>query len=237
MPNSKAHCSVDYHEFNGSDLDIKAHLVAEGIYTNNPPFTVPPVTQLAYDALVAAHHEKYEAYKNGGKAQKGAYLTARTSLITAMDTLGDYVDKLPGVDEDMILLAGFTPTKTGNSKAVAPPVPTGIELTFGVTGEVFAECAAIAGDIFYGCMMIASKPLPDGFAISNGGQIIIPNDEAASVASAMVSNGIAAIGDLNKKRKKHFTGLTKGVEYYFYFFAVNSAGVSQLSAVQHITCG
>ena len=45
MPNSKAHCSVDYHEFNGSDLDIKAHLVAEGIYTNNPPFTVPPVTQ------------------------------------------------------------------------------------------------------------------------------------------------------------------------------------------------
>ena len=126
MSNSKPHCSVDYHNFNGDKLDTKAHLVSEGIYSNDPPFTAPPFTQVDFDALVADHHDKWEAYKNGGKAQKGPYNTARTALINAMDKTGDFVDERPGVDDDMILLSGFTPTKTGGTKTLPPNPPTGI---------------------------------------------------------------------------------------------------------------
>ena len=37
--------------------------------------------------------------------------------------------------------------------------------------------------------------------------------------------------DLNNERKKKFTGLTKGTDYFFYFYVVNSGGVSPLSVV------
>ena len=63
---------------------------------------------------------KYTAYKNGGKAQKGAYTTARTVLIAALDQNAEYIDGLAGLNTDMILLSGYTPTKTGDSKATTP---------------------------------------------------------------------------------------------------------------------
>ena len=236
MGNNKPHCSVDYHNFNGADLDTKAHLVSEGIYSNDPPFTGPPFTQIAFNALVTDHHDKYEAYKNGGAAQKGAYTTARTALITAMDTTGEFVDKLPGVDNDMILLSGFTPTKTGQTKTLPPDPPTGITLTLGVTGEMFSICDAQPGEVFFGSIL-AANPLPDGFAISNAGQVIIPADKPDPNPDAKAEGSIMFILDLNKQRKKHYTGLTKGVDYYNYYFAVNSAGVSQLSGPVVLMCG
>ncbi len=237
MANSKSHCSVDYHNFNGDKLDIKAHLVAEGIYSNNPPFAAPPLTQAAYNALVEAHHDKYEAYKNGGKAQKGPYNTARTALIKAMDDTGDYVDLLPGVDDDMILLAGFTPTKTGATKTVVPNPATGVKLTLGVTTEMFSDCDAQPGDNYYGSIMVAGQPLPEDFTISNAGQVITTASKPDPDPEAKAEEKIVFILDLTKKRQKHYTGLTKGVEYYCYYYVVNTAGVSQLSAPVILMCG
>ena len=241
MSSSKPHCGLFYHEFNGADLDTFAHLVAEGIYTNNPPFTAPPLTQLAFNALVDAFHEKYEAYKNGGKAQKGAYTIARTNLIKALDDTADYVDALPAVDDGMIQLAGYTPTKTGDTSAVPPPTPTDVKLSHGASGEIKAECGAITGSITYGCLIIAEKPLPDGFAITNAGQIIIsenkPTPPIPPIPPQQNDEGSLIILDLTKSRKKRFTGLVKGTEYFFYFYAINSAGVSQLSEMKSMVCG
>ena len=237
MANTKLHCSVDYHRFNGANLDTKAHLVSTGIYGNAPIFASPPLIKTAFEALVADHHDKYEAYKNGGKAQKGPYAISRTALIKAMDDTGDFVDALPGVDNDMILLAGYTPTKTGETQTVPPPVPTGVLLSLGVTGEMFGECGSITGDVFYGCILIAGQPLPEGFAINNAGQVIIMNNNGGGAGAPGKPSGVMLVLDLNKTRKKHFTGLTKGVEYYVYFFAVNNAGVSQLSQVVVLMCG
>src|SRR5688572_6126075 len=121
---TQLHCSVDYHEFNGADLETKGHAVSTGIYDHNPPFVAPPFTKAAFDAKVEAVHNTYEAYKNNlGPVTKGNYLIARANLIADMDTLGQFVDALPGVNEGMILLAGFTPTKTGETSAVIPDVP------------------------------------------------------------------------------------------------------------------
>ena len=237
MPNPKPHCSVDYHYFNGSDLDLKAHLIEDGLYKNDPPFTLPPVKAEDYKVLVEDHHTKYEAYKNGGKAQKGPYQTSRTALITAMDALGNYVDHLPEVDNDMILLAGFTPTQTGGSKTVAPPPPSGITLTLGISGEMFSICDALPGETFYGGILVAGKPLPENFAISKAGQVIIPATKPEGNAEAKAESSVALILDLTKQRKKHYTGLTKGVDYYAYYFAINSAGVSQISGPVILMCG
>ncbi len=238
MADPKPHCSVDYHKFNGNDLDTKAHLVSEGIYTNNPPFTAPPMPQVDFEVLVTNHHDKYEDYKNGGKAQKGPYQTARTALITAMDTTGDYVDTLPGVDDDMILLAGFTPTKTGESSAVTPGVPDGIELTHGAaSGELFAECAAQTGVSYYGCILVAAQTLPGNVTLTASGQIIATGNPVPPPAMAAAAEQVQiVILDVTKGRKKHFTGLVKGVEYFIYFYAGNTAGVSQLSEVKSILC-
>lgn len=238
MTTFKPHCSVDYHNFNGTDLDLKAKLVAEGIYTNDPPFTSPPYTQTAFNLLVTDHHDKYDAYKNGGQGQKGAYSTARTSLITAMDKTGDYVDERPGVDNDMILLAGFTPTKTGETKSVIPPPPGGITLSLGITGEMFSICDAITGETFYGSILVAGKPLPENFSINNAGQVIIMGDKTEPTTTVTeVKEGVTFILDLTKQRRKHYRGLTKGVDYYCYYFAVNSAGVSPLSGPVVLMCG
>jgi len=240
MSNSKPHCSVDYHNFNGDKMDTKAHLVAEGIYGNDPPFTAPPFTELAFTALIADHHTKWEAYKNGGQAQKGPYLTSRTALVNAMDKTGDFVDERPGVDDDMILLAGFTPTKTGGTKTLPPNPPTGIQLSLGISGEMFSDCDTVTGDAFYGSVLVAGKPLPDGFTINNAGQVIVlhtPEPNPNPNPNPTPETGVALIADLNKQRKKHYTGLTKGVEYYCYYYAINSGGVSQLSGPVILMCG
>ena len=50
-------------------------------------------------------------------------MTQLQNLMVALDNVAAYVDELPAVDEAMITLAGFTPTKTGDSKAVIPGNP------------------------------------------------------------------------------------------------------------------
>ena len=81
--------------------------------------------------------------------------------------------------------------------------------------------AAVPGAAAYGCLLCL-KPLSSATTIDAGGQLIIG---ASDFVSKM---------DVNKSRKKVFTGLTAGVIYYLYFYALNSAGVSTLSKVESI---
>jgi len=236
MPNFKPHCSVAYHDFNGYDLETFAHSVSTGIYGHAGSFASPPVVQATLDAAIVTLHNTYEAYKNGGKAQKGDYLTARTTLMGYLDTTGNYVDELPGVNDDLIILAGFTPTKTGESQPVVPVTPTGITITRGASGEITTDCKPSPGATYYGAI-VSARPIPAGFGINGNGQVVVLNKNNPEPLMANSSEGgIAVIYDLNKSRKKHFTGLTIGQEYYVYYYAANSAGVSQLSDPVVFTC-
>lgn len=40
------HVSLSYHELSNDDLKTFAKGIVTGIYANNPPFTVQPVTKL-----------------------------------------------------------------------------------------------------------------------------------------------------------------------------------------------
>ncbi len=232
-----SHCSLSYHESGPNELETFAHSISTGIYGNSGTFASPPVaTKTAFDAVVETYHEKYEAYKNGGKDQKGAYSTARTALIAQLDTTAVYVDELPGVNDDMIQLAGYVPTKKGESQAVTPAVPSVIKITRGVTTQLLPECAAVAGATFYGCICVAGQPLPAGLTMNANGQLVVAPDNSNPNPPAP-PKGVVLIIDVNKARKKKFIDLTKGVDYYFYFYAGNSAGVSALSEVQVLMCG
>lgn len=215
--NTQPHCSLSYHKFYGSDLETFAHAVGTGIFTHSTPFATPPLTQGAYTTLVETYHDSTEAYKNGGKNQKGDYLTAKTNLMAGIDSLAEYVDELPGVNEDMITLAGFTPTKTGESQAVVPAAPVIDGIEQGVRGELIPNCQTVAGADYYGCV-VSEVPLEESiFSLTDGIALI----------TGQSSNPVRIV--ITKGRKKNVVNLTPRVEYWFYYFAGNSAGVSQLS--------
>ena len=238
MSNQTPHCSLNYHHFKFPEIETFAHGVSTGIYSHKPPFDSPPLSKADFDNLVDAYHKTYEAYKNGGKSQKGDFLIAKTNLFAALDTTANYVDNIANVDADMITLAGYTPTKTGDTKAVTPAVPTGVVITRGVTSELLAECGAVHGATFCGCIMVAGGPLPSGVAMNGAGQLIAVNQKDNSNLNPNANqNAIVVAIDLTKSRKKQFNGLVKGVEYFFYFYAGNTAGISQLSEVQSLMCG
>jgi hypothetical protein len=226
MANPKPHCSVDYHAFGPVDFENKGHLIGTGIYGNAGTFTAPPYTQTIYDAAIENVHLKYEAYRNGGAEQKGPYLIARAEATTIMDKTGEYVDGLPGVDMAMIILAGFTPTKTGETDAVVPDAPVIEKVDRETTTWLKPQCHTVHGATFYGCFVL-EQPLGPDITFYNGQISITPG------ASPIPSNIRLVI---TKGRFKEVPGLTKGRDYWIYFYAGNAAGISTLSEPVQVMC-
>ena len=222
------HCSLSYHQFNPTDLENFGHHVSTGIYTSTPPFSSPPYTQVVFDGFVSAFHDTYIAYKNGGADQKGAYMTAHTNLMEALDATAHYVDELPGVNEDMITRAGYTPTKTGDTKAVVPATPEVEKIDRPAKGTLEPSCKAVHGAEYYGCIIL-EHPWGDGMGFMAGQiGIEIPTPIPSLPAIRII---------VTKGRKKTAAMLTSGKEYGVYFYAGNSAGVSALSGGVSIICG
>ena len=228
MTTFKSHCSVDYHEFAGPDLETQGHKVSSGIYGHPVPFASPPFTQTVFDGLVEDVHLTYEAYHNGGVEQKGAYMTARTALIGALDTTGHFVDALPGVNDDMIVLAGFTPTKTGRTDAVVCEAPVITHVDKETTTWLKPLCNAVPGAIFYGCLILEA-PLGENIVFYNGQIIISPVTGPIPVPS-----NVRLV--VTKGRLKEIPQLEKGKDYWIYMYAGNSAGISPLSAGVQVMC-
>lgn len=236
------HCSLDYHQFGVLKLETFADGVRKGIYDNDPPFTAPPLTAIQFDALIEAYHHKYDDYKNGGKLQKPFFTAAKAALMKGLDDTAAFVDTRPGVNDDMIRMGGYNPTKTVDSEAQIPAQPAGAIITRGGAGEMFAEVPKIDGAEYYGCIVLAG-PLPGDVVLNASGQFVAthqnnpdpnpnPNPDPEPVPGTVV-----AVVDVNKSRKKRFIGLKTGVVYYFYFYAANATGVSLLSEVRNLSCG
>jgi hypothetical protein len=228
------HCSVDYHEFGFAKLLNFAGGVKLKIYTNDPPFTSPPLTEAQLNTLMENFHTAYTTYKNQGKLFKAEYLAARAALIKGLDDIGDFIEGLTGVDAEMISLGGYTPTKTTDTEATTPGQTAIPELKHGGAGEIFAEVPAVDGAEDYGCLVFAGQPMPSNFTFLNG-QIIVRPDTTPPFPGPTPPPGPmdpVFIHDVSKSRRKHFQGLKPGTIYYFYFYAANSAGVSILSAVR-----
>ncbi len=222
MPTYKPHCSLNYHLFNGAELETFAHGVATGIYDHAATFPSPPIIKVDFETTVEDFHNKYEAYKTGGKSQKGDYLVSRSILMKALDDTAVYVDNLKGVDEDTIVLAGYKPTKVGDSKAVVPDAPGVKSIEPGPKGTLIATCNTVDGASYCGCL-VTDKPITDGIYMVDG--TFSPDGFDGKYRLI-----------LTKGRKKTVNMLDSKTEYWFYFFAGNSAGVSQFGAGMSMVC-
>ncbi len=215
------HCSLVYHDLKIETVPTFANGVSQGVYQNSTIFTTTPFKEDDFNKLITDEEASYAAYKQGGKAQKANFNIARSALFAALDSMANYVDSVANGDENIIMLSGFVPTTgTGGiaAKIAQATAPQKVVVSNGISsGEIDAECESFHTGHHYGCIVSEGQKL-NGVTLNPQGQLII---EAAT------TNRI--FHDVNDSRKKRFTGLTKGVDYYFYFYVVSSGGVSPLS--------
>lgn len=229
---SKIRCSLSYHQAKVGDITTIAGKVREGVFTNTTPFPSPPMTQVAFQALITDFQDKRDIYKAGGSAAKGPYEYALSALMAGMDQMAEYVDDQADGDPNMILLGGFVPTKGSRSDTPAPVQATGVRVKAGETGQLLAECDKQDVATGYGAILTVGEPLPPEINIDEKGQLYMSGDAPTPAASSSPLSTILLAGgiiDFNPNRKKVFTGLTRGVTYYIVFFAINNQGVGKFS--------
>jgi hypothetical protein len=219
----KSHCTLEYHHFGTTKLDTFASGVANGIYTNPTSFPAPIIAQPAFGGLRTAFSTAAAEYATYGATKKTALINAQKALIDGLDLQADYVNTVANGDESLIILAGFVPSIT----VPQSNIPVEVINSFSVKrtnniGEIIVEIPAITGhgSINYICVCVEANPLTTP---------LITNGQLKTEAA----DGLVRI-DVNKSRKKIFTGLTPGVIYYFYVTASNTAGVGPLSALRSL---
>jgi len=191
----------------------------------------------AFDALLADFNTKYDNYKNR-IGSKGDYLLAKAALMDALNTLADYVNGVALGNPDIIILAGYEPTKGSASDVPAPLQAQGVTITRGTPGTLTTDCTPVAYADSYGVILVADNPLPDNVTMNGLGQMqvvdeggIIPPPAIADPAAGAAIPQIKVLVDLNKNRRKTFINLQIGTTYYVYYWSMNAGGVSPLSEV------
>lgn len=235
---AKSRSSFAYHRLKLDLIDVFAIGVRDGIFNNPVTFSTPPVNQTAFQALIDAYVNTRGAYKMGGLAQKPAFEQAKNNLMKGLDSTADYVNGVANGNELIIILAGYTPTKTTQSNAPAPQQPTGVSLVRANTGELLSECDNQPVADTHLAFLTPNAPIPANISISGTGQLVVtsamqgPQGVQGSNAPAQVD----FIIDLNKNRKKKFMGLTPGTTYFVTYVAINAQGVSSFSAPASCMC-
>lgn len=231
-------CSLAFHKLPNDEVKTFADGVVTGFYGNNPPFTVQPLTQLIFQALIDDYEDKLSDYDNGGDDQKGPFLLSKEALIDALDSIVTEVDKVADGNAVTIILAGFEPTKE-RGETVKPGQGT-VTVKRGIAGELIATCAQVDGAKHYGCIMTEAAPLPDWVIIDGNGRIVVermpdpmPGPMPGPTPDPSPAN---AQLDFTDQRVKHFLNLKHDVTYYFYFYAVNAKGVGPLSEAVSMVC-
>jgi hypothetical protein len=242
-----------YTKSKAGKLYIPAQAVVDGLSLHSALFPSPPVDPATFTALITAYSNTYSTYKAGGMAQKPAYQQAMAALLNAMDATATYVDGIANGDPNIIMFAGFVPTKGTASNTPLPTLATGLQAWRGATGELFFECDKQDFADTYGAILTEGAPLPPEINITASGQIIIsdtkptppppppggelPPPPAMSSYAAIASSPVRMAGfDLNKARRKRFLALRPGSNYFCTFYIVNASGVSQLCPPVSIQC-
>ena len=215
-----SHCSAGYHEESASDLAVSASNVQVATETNSTLFPASPVTKAEWLVLIAALVTFYGNYKKGGINAKPDYITSRGNVMAAMDKTAFYVESIALGDSKIIIKGGYIPTSiTALQKTDVEIAPEKVVVKSGTsTGISTAYCETFGPDHNYGCVVSEGQPLAANVFINPEGQLIIPLGQTNTI-----------IHDINKQREKKFSGLKKGVDYYYYFYVVNTIGASPLS--------
>jgi len=222
----------NFHRMSGTALSKFGTGVNEGVANNPTEFDpaktpAPPLTHTLMLGYITTYEAAYDAYDKGGTAQKPAYDTATEILMASVDKFADYVDVVAGGDPKIIIKGGFTPVHAQPAEhSVTPGQAKEVTVVNNdVSGVLESECESFGIGHHYVCFAVEGAPFPTGMQTDANGMFIIP----ATFTNRVLIN-------LTNGRKKTFTGLTKGIEYYFYYVVINSAGVSPLSVVVSKMC-
>ncbi len=226
-------CGTEYRRLSGLHLPAFGTAVMNGIFDHPAVFdpaslTLPiPSTKVEFLALINAAQSSYSIYDKGGSAQKLEFNKDTTNLIALVDKYAIYVNTVAKGNATIIVTAGFTAIHSvPATKSVVPGQPLNVTIANGlISGTLEAECETFGAYHHYGCIACEGHTFPEGLQISDSGKLILP----ANITFRIFQ-------DFTQGRKKVFTGLTKGVEYYFYYFVINAAGVGALSLVVSKMC-
>ncbi len=227
-----AECGLEFHRFSGVSLPTFGTKVMDGIWGHPlvfDPLKSPalPCTKAHFLEIINATQSSYSIYDMGGKAQKPDFEAAFNALISLLNDHAVYVNAVAKGDFNIILVSGFTPVHgVPPTKSVVPGQATSITVTNGsISGILDVECESFGANHHYGCIVCEGHTLPEGLQIINETSLTIP----ANLPFKVIHN-------FDHSRKKVFSGLTKGLEYYFYFYVFNNAGVGPLSVVVSKMC-
>ena len=225
-------CERNYHRMTGKALSTFGTGVNEGVDKNPTEFDpakipAPPLTHTLMLNYINRFEAAYDAFDKGGIAQKPEYITATEILMASVDKFADYVDVVAGGDPKIIIKGGFNPIHTQPPvQAVTPGQAKEVTVVNNdVSGVLDPECEIFGPYHHYICFAVEGAPFPTGMQTDASGMFIIP----ATFTSKVIIN-------MTNGRKKTFTGLTKGIEYYFYYIVINAGGVGPLSVVVSKMC-
>jgi hypothetical protein len=209
-------CLVSYRIWGAPLLDTFSGKIVNGLYANPLTFASPPVSAAEFAAVFSALVTCYSNFKMYGKTEKFNYEVAHAALIEKLDELSTYVDEVAAGNASKITLSGFVPSSERPEKATEID-KIEVFTVKQTNGKITVETPAITnkGAVNYNCVCVAGSPLRNPVLVN--GQIILSADDPQIHQ------------DFNKSRIKTFPNLIIGVQYFFYVFAANSAGVSPLS--------
>jgi hypothetical protein len=220
---NKSHCTVGYRHFGTSQLILFAEAIENGIYGNPISFPAPILSQPAFGLLKTKFITAKTDYDTFGAVKRTDLTTAQTALVDGIDLQVDYVNQVANGDESLIILAGFVPSSTVSQNNIPiTAINTFTAKRTEVMGEIAVEIPTINGHgtVDYVCVCAEANPLT--LPAFTNGQIV--------TTTADIKIRI----DVNKSRKKKFTGLTPGVMYHFYVTAVNTVSVAPISGVRSV---
>ena len=216
-------CGLGFHDYKGSTFNEFSEGVQTGI--NDHPDKFPPadapVSNLVLVALIATMLSDFSKYKKGGQEQKQTYLTSKGFVMEAIDKLIPWINKIANGDTKLIILAGYEPTydPAAQKQSINNDAPQDVVVETGKsTGLMSGHCESYGVGHFYGCIVTVGQPLTETVSIDLNGQLHLP----ANLAYAIIH-------DFSHNRIKYFSGMTRGVDYYFYWYVVGVNGVTPLS--------
>jgi hypothetical protein len=211
-------CKLEFRHYANSKLDTFSGEVKNGIYTNLAVFVTPIVSEAEFTQTLTEYSTAAAEYSLWGITKRTVFENQRQKLIGCLDTLAKYVDTVAQGDVSVIALSGFLPS---SSTAMQAPVLDKLQYFLlkrtEVAGEIIVDILPVPnkGAVSYGCFCVEGAPLNHSVFVN--GQL------------KWTTEGPAILQDVNKSRRKVFTGLTPGVVYYFYVYATNPTSVSPLS--------
>ena len=228
--------SIDVLPAPDHEFDTLQGILVAAVTLKLIPWDIP-ATELAkltakktiWDAIWLIAKDK----QNSTSAQKKAKDVARAGYSKVLRPfIQKWIYRNENMDDSDIETCGLKPRDPNHTPANIPDKPV-VKVKHGASAELISSCPAVPGAKHYGCIITEAAAIPDWLAISADGRIVIDMDSIPPSPGPEIKSIIC---DLTDQRVKHFKGMKKGATYYFYYYAVNAAGVSELSDVVVVDC-